>query len=474
MKITFITLYLVIVLILAVNSCKKSPSLKDQDSDFDRDTILQIGNSLPQSQLLPWQPDSIVTNTMMGTGAACSQYDLPGWKDYLGEILNLGTKHVQTSLPEGEEPIDWDWPEDEFPWEYDQFIDGLNENGIIINYEIHFWDKAGHARGETLSVPRFQTADQIEDFLEYVRLIVGHYKGRVQYYTIWSEPGNCGGSGIKCIEPDDYINLLRQTVPVIHEEDPQAKVSVAAVVLYHAHDYLFNLLVSDIMPMVDVIQWHGLFDVVPNNVYYGNYYYEYPIIVEEIRQTATAHGFNGEYWCTGVTWSSDEFPDSYAPDHHEGHVKTDKEVAKYYSRSILMHLGMDVGFDHMGGVRPEASWSYPAIQNLYAIMAGATPTCLTVHIENKPQLTSTFAFTLPGGDLLFALWIDGVAAEHHPGIVTTLTFPGLSAQKVEGINVLCSFKQQLITSYEDGNLVIRDILIRDYPLIILFSDVSSR
>lgn len=468
MKLASLTFYFVLIFILAMNSCKKSPSSEDQD----RDTILQIGNSLPTYKLLPWQPDSVVPNTRMGTGAAFTQYDLPGWESILGELLRLGTKHVQTSLAEGEEPIDWDWPEDEFHWEYDQFIDGLNENEITINYEIHFWDKAGHARGETLSTPRFQTAEQIEDFLEYVRLIVGHYKGRVQYYTIWSEPGAC--PGIKCIEPDDYINLLKHTIPVIHEEDPQAKVSIAAVVLYHAREYLFTVLESDVMPMVDVIQWHGLFDVVPNNFYYGNYYYEYPGIIEEIRQTASANGFNGEYWCTGVTWSSDEFPDSYAPDHHEGHVKTDKEVAKYYSRSVLMHLGMDCGFDHMGGVRPEALWSYPAIKNLYAVMAGAKPTSLTVTIENEPPKTSTFAFTMPGDDLLFALWNDDEAHEHDPGVKATLTFPGLSAQEVEGINVLCSYRQQLITNYEDGDLVIRDILIKDYPLIILFSDVSSR
>jgi hypothetical protein len=201
----------------------------------------------------------------------------------MGELLDLGVRRVTTSLPEIEHPISWDWPEDEFPQEYDLFIDGLIENGVAVNYMVHFWDKAGHARGEELSTPRFKTAEQVEDFLDYVRFVVRHFKGRAQYYTIWSEPDNCGGDQIKCIEPNDYINLIRQTVPVIHEEAPQAKVSIAPNVLYFAREYLFTVLKSDIMTMVDVIQWHGIYDVLPNSEFYGNYYYEYPTLIEEIK-----------------------------------------------------------------------------------------------------------------------------------------------------------------------------------------------
>ena len=58
-----------------------------------------------------------------------------------------------------------------------------------------------------------------------MRFVVRHFKGRVQYYTIWSEPDYCGDSQIKCIETADYINLVRLTIPVIHDEDPQARVA---------------------------------------------------------------------------------------------------------------------------------------------------------------------------------------------------------------------------------------------------------
>ena len=42
----------------------------------------------------------------------------------------------------------------------------------------------------------------------------------------------------------------------------------------------------------------------------------------------------------------------------------------------------------------------------------------------------------------------------------------VSAQKVAGIDVLNSFEQELVTSIEDGNLVIENLLVEDYPIIL--------
>ena len=55
-----------------------------------------------------------------------------------------------------------------------------------------------------------------------------------------SEPDACGGSQIKCIEPLDYIELARQTIPVIRQEDLQAQVVSAPNVLYFDREYLFH------------------------------------------------------------------------------------------------------------------------------------------------------------------------------------------------------------------------------------------
>jgi hypothetical protein len=436
------------------------------------DIILQAGNSKPKFQFVPSSSFQEVADIRMGAGfySSYTWSDLPHLDTWMPNVIELGIWRFDTCVDEVEGPFFWDYNnEEEFPEEYDQFIDELNENGVTIDYMLHFWDKTGHALGEELSTPRFQTENQIQDFLNYTRFVVNHFQGRVQYYTIWSEPDNCGGEGgeggIKCILPEDYINLVRRTVPVIHEEDPQAKVSIAPNVLFFAQEYLAAVLESDIMTMVDVVQWNGIFNVLPNDPFYGDYYYDYPTIIEGIRETAVAHGFDGEYWSCGITYVAE----ASAPDHFWGYPQTDKQATKYSSRAVVMHLGMDLGVA-MSALRydnPEIDpWSQRAIGNLYKILAGTRPIDIDVKFEGKPTNTVNNTFELPNGDSLIALWIHGETVDDCTGVGTTLTFPGLSAKQVTAIDALNDFEQELIIRVENGNLVIRNIFVMDYPIIL--------
>jgi hypothetical protein len=106
-------------------------------------------------------------------------------------------------------------------------------------------------------------------------------------------------------------------------------------------------------------------------------------------------------------------------------------------------------------------------------VAGTRPTVLDVEIENEPPKTVAYAFTLPNGDLLFALWTNGKDVEDDPGVPTTLRFSDLSAQYVEGIDVLNGYVQELTTEVEGGDLVINDLIVRDYPIFIRFSESMS-
>jgi len=215
--------------------------------------------------------------------------------------------------------------------------------------------------------------------------------------------------------------------------------------------------------------------VLPNDPFYGNYYYQYPAIIEGIRETAAAHGFDGEYWATEITYCSEEFPHCHAPDQPWGLPRTDKQAAKYSARAIVMHLGWDIGvamLTWLPDVREMAPWTHPTTSNLYKVLAGTMPISLDVRIEREPTNTLTNTFELPNGDMLFALWTHGEAVDDDPGVITTLTFPGLSAQQVIAIDVLNGFEQELIIEVSTGNLVIRNIFVRDYPLILRITNRS--
>jgi len=480
----FLIIFIAIA-VFAVNGCGQNPDLSatpespmaivaTSTSAQQKDPVLQLENNLPLTRLLTKPSSQLVADTRLGWGCYSSNIwnDIPNLGDIINGYIHFGIKRLDTSMQENEEPITWYKQEFEIYPNYDRFIDDLNENGIAVNYLLHFWDKEGYANGEVLDTPRFKSEEQIQDFLEYVRFVVSHFKGRVQYYTIWTEPDACGGSGIKCIEPLDYIELARRTIPVIKEEDPGAKVVTATNVLYFDREYLFSVIQSDVVPMFDVISWHGIYDPAPNSAFYGNYYYEYPMIVEEIKQTAYDHGFDGEFWSTEITWCSDEFPTCHPPDQPWGMSKTDKIAAKYDARSFVMHIGMDVGVGWGGLETHEQPWSYPTVRNLNTVMAGAMPIHLNVKIENEPPNTATYAFTLPNGETLFAMWTDGIAVDDDPGTETSLTIPGFTASEVIGIDVLYGLKQELVTVAEDGNLIISGLMIRDYPFLIRISDPS--
>jgi hypothetical protein len=430
----------------------------------------QEGNSLPTFQLLTRPSVELADNRIglafAGPGLVIDLSNLPNVLDHL---TDNGVKVLHSSMYEIEPPIDWSSDEYHVPPEFDQFVDDLNDNGVAFNFVLNFWDKAGHASGEELFGPRFKTEEQIQGFMDYAHFLVGHFKGRVQYYTLWNEPDNCGGSRINCIRPNDYINLAKRIIPVIRQADPQVKVAIAGNVLYFAREKLFAILESDVMPLFDVVQWHGLYDVLPNSELYGNYYYEYPALIEDIKQTATASGFSGEYWATEVTWCSKTFPNCKPGDQPWAQAESDIQAAKYYLRGIVMHLGVDVGIS-LGGFQTSARWSMPAIRKISTVMAGAAPTSLTVNEEGEATNIVSYAFTSSKGDRLFALWTNGLALNDDPGINITLTFSDLSAAGVVVIDPLHGFEQELISETEDGNLVIRGLFVRDYPIIIRFSN----
>ena len=50
--------------------------------------------------------------------------------------------------------------------------------------------------------------------------------------------------------------------------------------------------------------------------------------------------------------------------------------------------------------------------------------------------------------------------------MTQLTRILFVAQKVIGIDVLHGFEQELITEVENGSLIVRNFLIKDYPIIL--------
>ena len=221
-----------------------------------------------------------------------------------------------------------------------------------------------------------------------------------------------------------------------------------------------------------MISTHPLYDTAPDIDFVGfvtrngvdyplpsiaEYYYQYPSIIEDILQTASAHGFQGQYWGADVEY---QFIGTKPLEQGwPGH--THWQNAKYTTRAVVMHLGLNAG---VGVYGPS-----PA---LYTILNGTEPLNLGLEIDSEATNIASYGFTHPSGDTLLALWTDGAAVDYDPGVKATLTFPGVSASRVTSIDVLerGGFEQELITEIESGNLVIRNLLVKDYPMIVRLTD----
>jgi hypothetical protein len=428
-------------------------------SGTSQSMTLQEDNNMPVTGIVPLRFKELADNRI-GDLFPLDRYPSPcppakyDWS--FTHVGNLGLKWARLSLDrlELDQARDMgDYSQFEINACQDEMVTLFTENDITILYTIVYWDENLHAD----RYPDYRNEEEVQRYLDYTRLIVRHFKGRIQYYEILNE-------ALFYVDAADYINLIRRAVPVIREEDPQAKIVVGGssnLLNRDYRNYLFSVLKSDIMPLVDGVALHPMYGPSPQYDDVRKYYYNYPSLIAEIKSVASKHGFTGEFIAEEMSWRTSLNPNPYEPWEY-----TSITAAKYYARGILMNLGMDL----RTGIAGESYDQIPAIvrvvQNLSTSMGGAKTESLAVEIQSQATNITSYAFSLPDGDMLLALWTDGAAVDDDAGVPASLTFPGLSAQLVTGIDVLNGFEQELVGDSENGNTIIRNLLVKDYPILL--------
>jgi len=397
--------------------------------------------------------------------------DQNAWMDiFTRQILGLGLKRAALTINSreqvtaGHQAADMSRSETVIHPIHDAVFTAAADWGIEITYTLTFWDKGNPDVDAVLSGPRFQTETDILRYLDFVELIVGHFSPRVSRYEVWGEP-NLGAPGHH-IPLETYIELIPRLEPVIHSISSEAKIHIGATTGLRereSREYLFGLLRCDAVRLADVIVWHPLYGESP--LHEAAYYYDYPAIVREIKATAIEHGFTGEYQADEMVWWThgevNDQPWRYST----------VESAKYTARTTLLHLGMDVAVT-LGGIgeRPDV---FPTIRNLCNVMAGHEAIDMPVDIDIETDEPVAYcAFRYPNGDRMLGIWTDGIAQDEDLGVPATIRFPGLAAAEVTGIDVLHGFEQELNFENEGDDTVVRDLLVKDYPILIRLNDIT--
>jgi hypothetical protein len=436
--------------------------------DVPGSKLIQAENTLSMIGLIP-KPSSELEDNRMGTITSSLWHPerepevYPDLTLDPSNILNMGFKRFRFTINSLEtSTIDWNKPELAVDPGHDEFITTLANSGVKITYVLSFWDTARAAQGGELAYPRFKTEAEITRYLEYVKFIVHHFKDRIEYYEIWNEPNNPNPDYTpQQIGVEDYIKLVERVVPVIRQEYPQGKIVVGgttSLIDSDSQTYLFKILGSDVMPSVDVISWHPMYGSSPEYDIHKQYYYGYPALVQKIKDTATAHGFKGEFAADEIHWPTPSQPEEGWPTY------SNIQSVKYLTRSIIMHLGMDISATQLLLVNNPQLYRTNAY--LSTVMAGNKAISLPASIQSEAPNIQSYGFSLPNGDTLLALWNDGAAIDYDPGMLSTVNLPGFANRNAAAIDVLNGVEQKLITSDQNGDLIIRGFLLKDYPIII--------
>lgn len=442
--------------------------------------IMQEGNTSLAETLITRSSKDIQEDNRLGTHGFypyCWMYCLEG-APFLDGFSGMGIKRIPLSFNEMEEAYGLNDQSEYLDEKHEDCLNAFHSHGMSVSYIISFWDKEARNAGEEVPCERFVNVGpgdlETEDYLQYVRDIVGYLSDRgVHEFEIWNEPDNFACA--QGIRPENYMKLVELVVPVIKEIDLDAWVILGATTGAHAPSsaaYMRTIAAADeIMPIVDGLSWHPFYGLSPAYADVANYYYNYPNFVDELKTLAFQSGFTGEYRADEMMWKG--FRDAGHADPGQPWLYEELVVPKYYVRVSMMHLGMDIA----AGVNVNMHgypMVYDAMRNLSTVMAGHKAANLDVEINSSANQIMAYGFTMSNGDHLFALWNNGPTAEYDPGVNATLAFnfEDGSPVNVTGIDVIHGYTKPLDFEVDINQLIIQDLRVKDYPILIKFSDVQ--
>ena len=220
----------------------------------------------------------------------------------------------------------------DFAW-LDTIVDNLIKRGmtpwvcLLYGNEIYTPD-AAKVFG-AVGVPPLNSDEAYQAWLNYVKALTNHFKGRVAMYEIWNEP-----DGIHCwkygVNPKEYVQFAIDTSKVIRATDPSVKVAGGVVHILNDFGFISALFEAGLGDHIDVFTYHS----------YKINELTYPQEVEGIK--ALIHSYN-----PGIKIIQGEAGTQSRPD-GMGALKrkawTPEKQAKWLLRHLITDLSLGVEF----------------------------------------------------------------------------------------------------------------------------------
>ncbi len=433
----------------------------------------QVNNQSPKRSITMLKGEQL-SNNLIGGAYQFLTYSL-GYDEvaqFITRVNEMGYTWVQIMSQNG------DWADVAVRKEFTELkitgpqkamIDGLQELGLRVVIQIVYWDP------EIQTNPDYRPAKsehEIQRILDYARFVVESLKGRNLTFSLFNEP-NMEDDPEQYVPVTKFIEINKRFIEIVKEVDPEAKVCVGniqSMFLRHSREYLNVIVNSDLIPLVDCINWHVGSKLSPYHE--PEYYCLYPSMVDKIMATARRNGFVGEFFGVETNYYHELSAPAYTG---LSTIHTPLEAGKYLARTIVTHLAR--------GIYTYGTWerywtnSYVVkVQRSMAnIFSGAIPAKFPHEITSQDSLFRLRSETLEysNGDRLLAVWIDGVALEDNPGVESKIILPAASANRIILFDPLNGFQQELVFNNVSGNLTIEGLMIKDYPLILVIEGYSQ-
>ncbi|MGQ9648535.1 MAG: beta-galactosidase [Phycisphaerae bacterium] len=223
-------------------------------------------------------------------------YGQPQAKERMNEVASLARR---AGVKWTREEIDWHRTEPkkgEFDWKfYDDLVDVAHTNGISVYGLLCYWSY--YSKKDTL--------EGVEEYCQWARQVVRHYKDRIKHWEIWNEPNIFFWSGPKEL----YFTMLSKAYDAIKAEDPEAQVlgcSTAGI---------------DVDFIKRTMDAGGKFDALTIHPYRGEL--NDLQFIQELRDVKKLVG-GRPVWITEMGWPSERV-----------YGRTEREQASYVARTYL-------------------------------------------------------------------------------------------------------------------------------------------
>ena len=352
------------------------------------------------------------------------------------------------------------------PADYIEIYKAMKDAGIITRYSLSFWDLENRENGGSITKQRLSSEDEVERYLDYVRMVVTDLKGLVTEYELWNEP-DANSDWYQRIEPEDYIAVAKRAIPIIREIDPQARIVLAATSSYvdlPCQEYSRIILESDILPLGDIISLHTVNnDASP--VFLSDYYYGYDAMWQDIKVLAEEHGFKGVYYADELNYRSHYSLSVLGPEEGNYHPYEPEIAAKYFARMIAVNQGMDITVGTSGTNEVGRPIEAAMIRNMAYLLDGLKAYPFEVHVESEAGLMRYYTFEDETGNLYVFLWNDGEAMVESLDVSGSMLIEGKNAKTVTAYDPYLMNVQELVFENATEGIMVENLLIRDYPLV---------